>query len=261
VRPRDRRYQTNPKMRAVTPLPELRKRVNVRVIIPPTITLYARIRNSVRATASYRAVVNDLSAAGMSLTVIEGGRYEMAHAGQDIVVDLDFEGAEARVAGRVVRVGAQQLSMSYPSEHEDDKVNHELLGLMARVVTRRIDFIDGRRFASHLAARLVHRHFTSAGYMDLRVQVESPSWWQLVFLEYVISWSDLDGLETGIIDRSLGDRPGDALSVRGNLSRHPAPWRSLLRITNVIAGQCLAALPVHADCFQLVQRTVAPALV
>jgi hypothetical protein len=260
MRPRDRRYQTNPKMRVITPLPELRKRVNVRVIIPPTVTLYARVRNSARAAASYRAVVNDISAAGMSLTVIEGGRYELAGAGQDVVVDLDFEGSEARVAGRVVRVGAQQLSMTYPSELADDKINHELLGLIARVVTRRIDFLDARRYSGSLSARLLHRHFTSAGYMDVRVQVEPPSWWQVVFLEFVTSWSAVTGLETGLIDRSVGDRPGDALAVRGNLTRHSAPWRSLLRITNVIAAQCLVVHPAHADCFQLVQRSLASAL-
>jgi hypothetical protein len=261
-RDKNRRYQTNPGMAAVpAPLPALRKRLNVRVVVPPTMALYARVRSSARATGVCRGVVGDLSAAGMAVTVIEGGRFELPREGQDVTVELDFEGTAARVAGKVVRVGARQISIAYPVELRDETLNEELLSLIARVVTKRVDYMDARRFVHSLHARLAHRHFAGAGYLDLRVQVDAPAWWQVVFLEYLTSWSEAGGLETGILDRSYStERPSDALAMRTGVTRHPAPWRSLLRLTHLIAGQCLLALPAHADCFALVQRTLAPAL-
>jgi hypothetical protein len=262
--PRDRRYSSNPGLKPVAPapLPTLRKRMHVRVVVPPTVTLYARVKASANARAHHRAFVNDVSAAGMGLTIIEAGRYELLHEDQEITVDLDFEGTEARVAGRVVRVDANQhLSVAYPPEPRDATINYDLLALVAQVVTQNVDFVDGRRHAGSLRARLAHRHFSSAGYLDVHVQVDAPAWWQIVFLEYLASWSELDGFETGILDRSHSNQPpSDALAIRSNVTRHPAPWPSLLRLSNLIAGQCLAALPTHAADFALLQRTLAKAL-
>src|SRR5262249_9591511 len=118
-----------------------------------------------------------------------------------------------------------------------------------------------RRYVESLNARLAHRTFSVAGYLDVRVQVEPPAWWQSVFLEYLTCWSEARGLETGILDRSYGaERASDAQALRSTVTRHEAPWRSLLRLTHLIAAQCQAALPGHGDCFALMQRTLAPAL-
>src|SRR6266568_2525684 len=109
---------------------------------------------------------------------------------------------EARVSGQVVRVGTHDLSIAYPAEPRDETVNQELLALVVSLVTRRIDHIDSHRFVENLTAHLAHHHFSDGGYLDVRVQVEPPAWWQVVFLEVLVSWSELGGLETGIIDRS-----------------------------------------------------------
>jgi hypothetical protein len=258
----DRRYQTNPNMRAVpAPLPALRKRMHVRVVIPTALTVYARIRARAGAGGACRGVVNDVSAAGMALAIIEGSRYELPHEGQEVVVELNFEGTEAEVVGRVVRVGARELSIAYPAEPKDETVPSDLLTLVARVVTSRIDFVDSRRHVESLRARLAHRHFSSAGYLDVRVQVAPPAWWQAVFLEYLASWSEAGGLETGVIDRSYAtEHADDALLVQPSVTRHARPWPALLRLAHLIATRCQAAAPTHADAFVLMQRTLAAAL-
>jgi len=243
-RPRDRRYQTNPGMPAVpTPLPALRQRTHVRVVVPNALTVYARVRTRASAPTGCRGVVTDISAGGLALTVIEGSRHELPTEGQDVVVDLNFEGTEAQVGGRVVRVGARELSVGFPAE-TGEVVHEDLLALVARVVTSRVDLVDSRRHVDGLRARLAHRHFSGAGYLDVRVQVEPQAWWQTVFLEYLVAWSEAGGLETGTI------------APDGPVVRHERPWRSLARLALLIATRCQTALPAHADAFGLMQRTL-----
>jgi len=232
------RFQTLSPMSPPAPTQALGARSHVRVTVPPGQTVYARLHPGARGVSVCRALVTDLSAGGLALSMTEG-RHDQPRAGQEVTVELELDGTEAMVSGRVVRVFARGLSIAYPAEPRRD-----LLAIIARLAARRLDFVDGHRHAAGLTARLSHRRFSSAGILDLRVQVETPSWWQAVFLEYLISWSEGDGLETAIFGRS-------------GVARDLVPRPALLQLGELIALHCRSALPAHAECFALIQRTVA----
>jgi hypothetical protein len=243
------------------PLPMLGKRRHVRVLIAPAVRVYATVRASGAVLGAARGVVSDISAGGMAVNLIEGGRFELPPPGSDAQVEIDFEGEEVKVTGTVVRTSAQELSFAFPPAHTDQDLDVELLGLIASIVTRRVELVDRRVAAARLASKLTHRHFYGAGYLDLRVQTEEPAWWQLVFLENLVSWNRRDGagqVSTGHIDRSFSaENANDAIAVSPNVTRHAQPWPKLRKLAARIATKCAATLPAHADAFELIKQTVA----
>jgi hypothetical protein len=239
-------------------LPTLGKRMHVRVLIPAAVRVYARVRSAGAVLGAARAVVTDVSAGGMAVTLIEGGRFELPSQGGEAEVVLDYEGEEATVTGRVVRISAPEVSFAFPPVGSDEALNLELVALIASVVTRRVELVDRRSGGSVLASQLTHRHFYGAGYLDLRVQTHEPAWWQAVFLEYLVSWNRKDSeVTTGFIDRSFSaERVVGPLAVRADVTRHPQPWPKLRKLAATIATKCSAALPAHADAFRLIKQTV-----
>jgi hypothetical protein len=247
---------------APAPLPTLVKRQRVRVIVPRSLAVYARVRPLGRAGAGARCLVGDLSAGGMSAVLMEGSSFDLPREGEEAHVALEHDGEEASATARVVRSSAERVSLAFHpgagGGPADADLNLPLLALIARLVARRADHVDHHRWADALATKLTHRHFYGAGYLDVRVETASPAWWQVVFLEYVIAWSQRSGaLTTGIIDRSFSSaRATDPLAVGSDVARHATPWPRLLQLAAIIAGHCAAAQPAHADAFDLVQRTL-----
>jgi PilZ domain-containing protein len=246
---------------AAAPLPTLTRRVHVRVQLPPAVAVYARVHGRTGAGATMRGVCSDISAGGLAMRVIEGGRFEVPQEGHDVDVQVEYEGVEATTTGRVVRASTQQLSVAFARADRDEEMNVAMLSLMARVVTRRVETFDRARFAGSLAARRVHQHFYGAGYLDVRVQPEARPWWQAVFLDFLVVWSERTGkLETGVIDRSFAaTKADDPLSASAHVVRHAKPWRSLLEVASLIAARCVAAQPAHKASFALMQKTLAAA--
>ena len=238
------------------PLRTLTKRQRVRVVVPRTLAVYARVRAAGSTANGARCLVGDISAGGMSAVLMEGSTFDLPREGEEASVALEHEGEEASVNARVVRSSAQRVSLAFANGSGDARLNLPLLSLIARLVARRVDHVDHRRWAGALATRLTHRHFYGAGYLDVRVETGAPAWWQLVFLEYVVAWNEREGLlTTGTIDRSFSsERAADPLAVGPDVTRHPAPWPKLLQLASVIACHCTAAQPAHADAFELIQR-------
>jgi hypothetical protein len=238
-------------------LAHLSRRSHVRVVVPRALPVFARLRAGLRGGSGCRGVVLDASAGGLATQIIEGGRIDLPAEGQEVKVDLDFEGSEAHVIGRAVRVRAQEVSLAFAPALDDDSQNVDYLELVGRLVTRRIELLDRRRLGEALVGRLRHQHFTADGTLDVRVHTAAPSWWQLVFLEYLVSWSEARGLETGVIDRSFSaERATDPLAAGPAVTRHAQPWRSLRRLGLRLAAQCHAALPAHGESFALIERTI-----
>jgi len=238
------------------PLPTLAKRQRVRVIIPRSQAVYARLRAAGSNGPGARCVVGDISAGGMSATLIEGSSFDLPREGFEAQVTLEHEGEEATVTARVVRSSAQRVSLAFPNGGGDDRLNLPLLSLIARLVAARVDHVDHRRWAKAMSSHLTHRHFYGAGYLDVRIETGPPAWWQVVFLEYVVAWSEREGaVTTGIIDRSFSsERASNPLAVQPDVTRHRSPWPKLLQLALVIATRCAAAQPSHADAFDFVQR-------
>jgi hypothetical protein len=239
-------------------LPTLGKRQHVRVLIPATVHVYARVRSAAGVLGTVRGVVTDISAGGVAMHVTEGGRFDPPPPGSEAEVVIEHEGEEATVAGRVVRLAPRDVSFAFAPVARNEDVNLELLSLIGSVVTRRVELVDRRSAGRSLASKLTHRHFYGAGYLDLRVQTEAPGWWQVVFLEYLVAWSGRDGaLVTGTIDRSFSaERAGDPLAVRPSVTRHAEPWPKLRKLAAGLAQKCSMALPEHTDAFRMIRRTV-----
>jgi hypothetical protein len=243
---------------APSPLPTLAKRHHVRVPVPATVTLFARVRAPGSAGPGARCLVTDISAGGLSAALMEGARVDVPHEGQPAVASLEYEGEEAQVAARVVRAGAQQVSLALDAPA--DQLDLPLLSLIARLVARRIDFVDRARVGAAAARKLTHRHFYGAGYLDVRVETQAPAWWQIVFLEYLISWHERDAtVTTGVLDRAFSaERARDPLAVRAEVARHATPAPKLLALAAAIARHCAAAQPAQADAFELMARVLPP---
>lgn len=240
-------------------LPTLTKRAHVRLFLPPSVRIYARVRHAGQGGLGARGMVSDISVGGMALSLTEGMRFELPGEGQEVMLELNHDGGEASIRGRVVRSSTQQLSVAFPPVNADRDVNGELLALIARVVTRQIDPIEraGLRPGPGVANRLRYQRFHGSGYLDVHVQTTAPAWWQIVFLDYMISWSEGDGVQTGTIDRSTtAQLQQNPLRVSTNLVRHPRPWTSLKEVAVLIASRCAASLPEHAGAFAAISRVL-----
>jgi hypothetical protein len=249
---------SSPRIEGPASLPLLGKRMHVRVLVPPAVRVYAQVRTALGALSSARGVVADLSAGGMLVQFIEGGRFDLPSEGGEAQVVLDYEGDEATVNARVVRASAREASFAFPEARHDAELNLELLTILASLVTRRIELVSRRAGVEGLASRLTHRHFYGAGHLDLRVETKEPAWWQAVFLEYLMSWSRKDGqLHTGTVDRSFSpERAADPMALRPNVTRHAEPWPKLRKLAGIVASKCSHSMAGHMDAFRLIKKSL-----
>jgi hypothetical protein len=233
----------------------LGKRAHIRVVVPPSVVVYARLRKAGSTGAPIRCVLSDISAGGAALSLTEGMRFDLPGEGQEVQVELDFDGGEAQTRGRVVRSAARELSLTFPGATSDEDMNVGLLSLIARLVTRRVEHLDRRRFAGALRSRLLHEQFQGSGHLEVRVQTAPPAWWQIVFLDYLVQWREGGAIETGVVDRASGAQLGDdPLRASSTLLRHQRPWTSLRRVAAVVVSRCAAAQPEFAPSFASMSR-------
>jgi hypothetical protein len=122
-----------------------------------------------------------------------------------------------------------------------------LLELMVRIVTRTVDRADHARLRESLRAPLTYEHFYSGGYLDIRVQRAPLGWWQVVFLEYLISWREGRGIATGLIDRGLPGAHGVTVQ------RHPQALPALQQLARRIALRCGERLPDHRETLGFIE--------
>ena len=234
--------------------PALAKRAHVRVVLPPEVRVYCRVRHAGSTVAGARGMVSDISVGGLALTMTEGMRFEPPRGGSEVHLELDYGGGEAQARARVVRAAAQQMSVAFSDVSRDRDLNGDLLSLLARIVTRRVDHLDRGPFSHALQHPFTHERFHGAGYLDIRV---APTWWQMVFLDYVISWSQGGAVTTGSVDRSTAAAlPADPLRVQPMLRLHDQPWVSLKKVANMIAARCAAVLPDHLGSFNIIARAL-----
>jgi hypothetical protein len=241
-------------------LPNLSKRTRTRVVVPPGVVVHARFNTGPRGSISWRGLVNDLSAAGLGAALTEGPRGLAPEEGQRVVAELNLDGTEVAVEGHVKRVGARTIAVVFTPAQQGEEQSVPLLALLAQLLTRRIELL-GPRGQRTGAARLGHQHFYGSGPLNLRVQADGPAWWELSFLDYLVSWSEETGLRTGEVDRAFSvTRATDPLAAGPRISRHASPWRSLRQVGCLIAAKARRALPEQATSLDLVERVLVGSL-
>jgi hypothetical protein len=239
----------SPRATPATPaadLVTLAQRAHVRVALTGDLKVYARLKPRAGAGPGWRGVLRDVSTRGMGVDLVEAGRFDPPREGDELVAELEHEGTRATIEGVVTRAGTHVLGvrLRHTAAH-DDEVDGGLLALLAHVAARRLARIE--RAAPP-------EHFVGPGQLDLRVDAGEPAWWQLVFLEFVVSWSGEEGLSTGLRPSRFAV-DADALSEEAHLVRHERPWRSLCKMALQVAARCAAAQPRHAASFGLVEAT------
>jgi c-di-GMP-binding flagellar brake protein YcgR len=55
----------------------LAKRMHVRVVVPPSVTVFALVRPTASSRAAARGTVIDIGAGGISLLLLEGSRFDV----------------------------------------------------------------------------------------------------------------------------------------------------------------------------------------
>jgi hypothetical protein len=236
---------------AHVPLPgldALRKRSQVRIRVPAEVQVFARLRARASGAGAWRGVVHDISSRGMAVDLIDGGSFDPPAEKEEVSADLEHEGHVTAVEGWVARVATRSVGVRFRrvAAHDDD-VDTGLLALLVQLAARGLVHVE------RSGGRPGPEHFYGPGHLDVRIALEPPAWWQLVFLEFVVSWSEDGGLSTATTDKSFAFA-ADALAAESHVVRHERPWRSLCKLAVHAAVQCAAAQPRHADAFALVQR-------
>ena len=204
---------------ALPQLPNFAKRSSVRVVVPSTIPTYCTIQRRGRTSGGQRGLVRDLSAAGLSMHIFDN-LGEPFPEGEAISGRVDSAGATAVFSGEVIRASRNEVGIRF-THAADELFNMQLLMLIMRIVTGKIQYADRGTARGALRHELTHKHFYGPGYLDVRVQRSSPAWWQVVFLEYLCAWSEATGVSTGTIDRSIQNQRTLQMSV--NVTRDASP--------------------------------------
>jgi hypothetical protein len=187
----------------------------------------------------------------MSVELLEGGRFDPPPIGEPRVAEVEHEGYKAVLEAEVTRASAHAVGLNLRRRaSHDDELDAGLLGLLTQLAARRMVHLTRRPGTGRAGGE----HFVGPGRLDLRVSASPPGFWQLVFLEYVVGWSEEDGLQTATT-RGRVAVDADALSPGPQTTPHERPWRSLSKLAVHLSVHAAAMHPRHADLFALIQRS------
>jgi hypothetical protein len=227
-------------------LDHLTKRIFSRVAVPARVVVYAELKLT-GMIARLRGLVVDISLGGMSVRLSDQ-LIEPLRAGAPVSCLVEYAGVSAAAEGVVARSSTGECGIRFSGV--DGGPDAMLLELMVRIVTRTVDHADCAGLSAVLSAPLTYEHFFSGGYLDIRIQRVPFGWWQLVFLEYLISWREGRGLESGVIEHGLQGARG--VVVR----RHAEPLPVIAKLARRIAVRCRERLPAHREAFLFVEASL-----